>query len=534
MKNILIIGFGIFWMLPIFCQETPLEDKVLMPNVQFAETINAADLKVYLSELASDAYQGRETGEKGNTLAAEYIASQLKEFGISPLPNTDTYFQEVAFTRMKWKSIKVQVNGLDLQHQRDFLMIPPFNTNDEINIDTKEFTFLGYGIDDELYSDYADNDVAGKVVLVYGGEPVDEVGNYLLSGNKIESEWTTDYFKKLLVAKKAGVKMLIIIGDDLREDAGTYRSELIGGSTLMGHPDMLGSAYPANMKISSTQAKVLLGKKMKKVIKARKKILKKRKLKAVQVKTDLKVNAEKQVSFMPGVNVLAYIEGSDPKVKDEVVVISAHYDHVGFRGDDIYNGADDNASGTSGVMEIAQAFQAAKDAGKGPRRSILCLWVTGEEKGLLGSQYYAENPIFPLEKTVADINIDMIGRMDDKHTTPDYIYVIGSNRLSTELHDINESVNKNYTNLELDYTYNAEDDPNRFYYRSDHYNFAKNGIPSVFFFSGVHEDYHRPTDTADKIMYEKAAKISKLAFYNAWELANRPKRIKVDVGENRS
>ena len=236
-----------------------------------------------------------------------------------------------------------------------------------------------------------------------------------------------------------------------------------------------------------------------------------------------------QITSTPGVNVLGFIEGIDPARKDEIVVITAHYDHLGTRGNDIYFGADDNASGTSAVLEIAQAFSEAKINGEGPARSVLCMLVTGEEKGLLGSQYYTENPVFPLENTIANINIDMIGRTDTLHKHSNYTYVIGSDRLSTELHEINETANKRYTKLDLDYTYNLDSDPNRFYYRSDHYNFAKKGIPAIFYFSGVHEDYHRPTDTPDKLMYDKAETIAKLAFHTAWELANRKDRIKVNV-----
>jgi len=156
--------------------------------------------------------------------------------------------------------------------------------------------------------------------------------------------------------------------------------------------------------------------------------------------------------------------------------------------------------------------------------------VSGEEKGLLGSEYYSDNPIFPLENTVANLNIDMIGRVDEAHKDdPNYIYLIGSDKLSTELHTISEDANKMYTNVALDYTYNHPDDPNRFYYRSDHYNFAKNGIPVIFYFSGVHEDYHQPTDTPDKIMHEKMEPIVRLVFHTAWELSNREQRIVVDV-----
>ncbi len=229
-------------------------------------------------------------------------------------------------------------------------------------------------------------------------------------------------------------------------------------------------------------------------------------------------------------NVLAYIEGSEKP--DEIIVLSAHLDHVGVDKDgNVFNGADDDGSGTVGILEIAQAFIKAKESGQGPKRSILFLHVTGEEKGLYGSKYYTENPIFPLANTVANLNIDMIGRIDKDHEAEEknnYIYLIGSDRLSTELHQISENVNTKYTKLDLDYTYNASDDPNRFYYRSDHYNFAKNNIPIIFYFNGVHDDYHKISDTPDKIEYDLLAKRAQLVFYTAWELANREERIVVD------
>jgi hypothetical protein len=226
-------------------------------------------------------------------------------------------------------------------------------------------------------------------------------------------------------------------------------------------------------------------------------------------------------------NIWAFIEGSEKP--QEIIVISAHYDHVGMKNGEVFNGADDDGSGTVALLEIAQAFNEAKKQGFGPKRSILFLHVTGEEHGLHGSRYYSENPLFPIENTVADINIDMIGRRDTLHPkTNNYIYVIGSDRLSSELHTINEEVNAKYTQLELDYKYNDRKDPERIYFRSDHYNFAKKGIPAIFFFNGIHADYHQSSDTPDKIEYDALAKRAQLAFLLAWELANRPERIKVD------
>lgn len=225
-------------------------------------------------------------------------------------------------------------------------------------------------------------------------------------------------------------------------------------------------------------------------------------------------------------NILAFIEGSEKP--EEIIVVSAHYDHVGMSNGEIYNGADDDGSGTVALLEMAQAFQLAKKSGNGPKRSILFLHVTGEEHGLLGSKYYADNPIFPMANTVANLNIDMIGRCDPGNCGKDYVYVIGSEMLSTDLKKINETANKETVNLELNYKYDDPNDKDRLYYRSDHYNFAKNGIPVIFYFDGIHEDYHKPTDTPDKIDYVSLKKRTQLVFATAWELANRKDRIVVD------
>ncbi|MDA9811457.1 M28 family metallopeptidase [Flavobacteriaceae bacterium] len=227
-------------------------------------------------------------------------------------------------------------------------------------------------------------------------------------------------------------------------------------------------------------------------------------------------------------NVAAIIEGSE--FPDEYIVISSHLDHVGIQNGMIHNGADDDGSGSVSLLEIAEAFQEAAAAGQGPKRSILFLHVTGEEKGLLGSAYYANNPLYPLANTMVNLNVDMIGRLDPKREDkdPNYIYLIGADKISQELHDISEATNKSYTQIKLDYTFNDDKDPNRFYYRSDHYNFAKKNIPVIFYFNGTHEDYHAPGDTPDKINYEMLAKRSQLIFHTAWELANRNDRIKIN------
>ena len=239
------------------------------------------------------------------------------------------------------------------------------------------------------------------------------------------------------------------------------------------------------------------------------------------------LNAKRNENLPDSENIWAFIEGSEKP--DEIVVLSAHYDHVGIKNGEVYNGADDDGSGTVALMEMAAAFQKAKNEGNGPKRSILILHVTGEEHGLHGSRYYSENPLFPLQNTVADVNIDMIGRRDDLHKdTNNYVYVIGSDYLSTDLHKICEDINKEYTQLILDYKYNDRNDPNRFYYRSDHYNFAKHNIPSVFLFNGIHADYHKPGDDVSKIEFDALTKRTQYAFAITWEIANREKRLAID------
>lgn len=229
-------------------------------------------------------------------------------------------------------------------------------------------------------------------------------------------------------------------------------------------------------------------------------------------------------------NVWAFIEGSDSS--EEVLVISAHYDHMGIMNGQTFYGADDNASGTATVMEIARLFKEALDKGQKPKRSVLFLHVTGEEFGLHGSRYYVEHPIFPLKNTIANLNIDMVGRRSYEYKgDKDYIFLIGSNRLSTDLHNISESVNNETVKLDLDYTFNDVNHPQRIYYRSDHYNFVKNGIPAIFYYNGAHDDYHQPTDTPDKIDYALLQKRAQLVFNTAWNLVNRDARPKVDVTE---
>ncbi|MAT56084.1 MAG: peptidase M28 [Saprospirales bacterium] len=504
---------------------------------QFAATITEEDLRSYLSVLASDSLQGRETGTEGQRMAADFIAHHFETLGLPKIGDPDpetgepSYFQYIAFTSERWDrgGLKLKVGDTEFGVLKDFYAYPSENA-DRGEAETSEVLFLGYGIDDEKYSDYAGVDAAGKTILIYAGEPMDAEGRSYVTGDTTVSDWSKNRLLKLEAAHKHGVERLLVIDPDIKRNISQNRMELFGGRMKMGWGENPEERFANSFFISSTVARAIVGDAFEDFVKVRDSIKTTGEPAQLALKTSLVTSQKKLVNQLTGSNVLGYIEGADEKLKDEVVVVSAHYDHLGMRGNSIFNGADDNGSGSSMVMELAQAFAEAKKAGAGPRRSVLFLLVSGEEKGLLGSEFYSEHPVFPLENTVADVNVDMIGRTDKKHRDdPNYIYVIGADRLSTMLHKINEAANQQFVNLELDYTYNAEDDPNRFYYRSDHYNFAKHGIPSVFFFSGTHEDYHRPTDTVDKIMFDKMVKIGQLVFYTTWELANRDERIQVDV-----
>ncbi|MCS7035851.1 MAG: M28 family peptidase [Saprospiraceae bacterium] len=500
----------------------------------FGATITPEDIRYLVDTLASDAMRGRETGTEGQRKAADFIAAQFKAMGLPPVADRNTYFQYIFLKRESWADLDLSVHGTSFTSRKDYIVLPAYNA-DLPNFKAKEAVFVGYGIEEGKINHYADANVRGKVVVFYDGEPTDAEGRSLLTGNESRTAWTIDWTRKARLAAQKGAALALIIVPDIGEAMRINRRQLSlwGWTPTAPNAEPLHKGLVNTFFISQEVANALFGKNTDKAAdvfgKAKTNAAA---FKPVKIKTNVEARMVKEVRTLEGSNVIGFIEGSDPVLKNEYVVITAHYDHLGASGEVIYNGADDNASGTSSVIEIAQAFAKAKAAGVGPKRSVVCMLVSGEEKGLLGSRFYVEFPLFPLKHTVANINIDMVGRIDNRHANnPNYVYVIGSNRLSTELHEINEFANAVHTQLELDYKYNDPKDPNRFYERSDHYNFAERGIPAIFYFNGTHADYHKPSDTAEKINAEAAAKRAQLAFYTAWDLANRPSRIVVDVSK---
>jgi hypothetical protein len=520
MKQILLTGA--LCLFTVFV--TVAQERLADPRVTYAGTINTRDLKEYMGYLASDEYAGRETGEKGQKQAAKFISEVYKVNNVDHPKFKSGYFQSFELVEISWGNRWIIARDSVFRFFEDFYGWQ--GQNDSLDLKTNELVFLGYGIDAPNYSDYKNRDVRGKVLIVLDGEPFRKEKS-VVSKSTEASEWTNDRELKWKAAMDHGAEALLIIDSkfDVRMGNQNWRDYLDHASMKLKedyvYKDMCNLLY-----VSRAMAEELMGKE--KLTAAQTKIQKKGKPVYFVESIPMHLKIAKLATDVFSENVAGYVEGSD--LKDEVIIVSAHYDHIGIIDGEVYNGADDDASGTVALMEIAQAMQLAKQGGYGPRRSILFLSFAGEEKGLLGSDYYTRHPQFPLENTVANLNIDMVGRIDADHIADsNYIYIIGSNFLSTKLHEINEYNAATYTDLKLDYRFNTLDDPNRFYYRSDHYNFAKNNVPVIFFFNGTHEDYHQASDEIEKISFDILEKRTKLIFHNVWTLANMDERIQVDV-----
>lgn len=488
---------------------------------KYADEINVKSATKHLTILASDEFEGRDTGKPGGHKAAEYIADEFKKIGLTA-PVDGSYFQPVDLIETSLQVKNFTIGDHSYQVGDGFYI----TATGEQEINANEIVFIGYGIDEEGYSDLENLDIENKVVLLINeGEPVKDDGTYYISGTKEASAWSTQRNKRIQSVAEHNPKLIIAASSQIDSFLERFGSRLTRPRLMLREDFRQAPNSPSVAHVNFELATELLGGQTIKSFQT--KINQSGKPQSTVVSTKFATSFGIETKDVKSDNVLGYLEGSD--LKDELVVISAHYDHVGVEGEEIYNGADDDGSGTTGVIEIARAFAKSKKDGKGPRRSILFLLVTAEEKGLMGSDYYTRHPVFPLENTVTDLNIDMIGRIDPPHEdNPNYIYLIGSDKLSSELHAISEKANQEFTKLELDYKYNDPDDPERIYYRSDHYNFAKHGIPVIFYFNGVHADYHKPSDTVDKINFELLVKRAKLVFHTAWEVANRNGRLVVD------
>ena len=499
-----------------------------LPTPEATSSITVRDLKSHLSFLASDELGGRYTFSPSNRIAARYLASQLESYGYRGAARDGSFFQKVP---LSYRSVDrasslvaLTANGAKQQfkYADDFIGEPPVDMSF-----AGDLVFVGYGISSPRnnYDDYAGVDVKGKVVVIASGVPSSLAGVRLAANEQSQQ-----------AAQAHGAAGAILIASAQSVLFWNQMKDYLASQQQLGLPPRAsssGKAFPAIVAGPS-------------IIKALAKLMDKDASFLTEAPTEpfkpvaIPASAEVKMSVAvketpPAQNVVGLIEGSDPKLKDEYVVFSAHYDHLQTASTgEVYNGADDDGSGTVSVLEIAQAFA----IGPRPKRSILIIFHTGEELGLFGSEYNADyEPVVPMEKLVADFNIDMIGRSrapddtdarDKKLTDKDSIYIIGSDKLSTELHQLSEQTNTDTARMKFDYTYNDESHPERFYYRSDHYNYAKHGVPIIFYFTGVHRDYHRTTDDVDKIDFEKMERITRMIFATGWRVANLDHRVVVD------
>ncbi|RKQ51465.1 Zn-dependent M28 family amino/carboxypeptidase [Roseivirga pacifica] len=461
-------------------------------SVKYANTITPQDMRSKLSILASDDFGGRETGTEGQKKASKFLEDFYKEIGLEG-PVDGTYRQKFNMYQSDWSDVYIKTRKGKKLNGEEIIFLGYENMSKEAKLDA---VYVGKGTNLEGL------DLEGKAVIAMAGD--------------------RSLMRTLSEAGAKAVMMMAADDEQFKQTLPRQRRAFIMGrlrfeEEYSGDPSMIfyiTQEIAAEIFRTSTE-ELTNNAETPSNIKAR----------------TVNVSVKEKLNTISTENMMAFLEGTD--LKDEVLVISSHYDHIGQNEDGsvINNGADDDGSGTTGVMEIAEAFAQAAKEGHRPRRSILFLNVTGEEKGLLGSAYYSDNPIFPIENTVNNLNIDMIGRVDPEHEESgnrDYVYVIGSEKLSSHLKVISEYANITYTKLDLDYRYDDPNDRNRFYYRSDHYNFAKKGIPIIFYFNGTHADYHRPTDTVEKITFDVMAKRAQLVFHTAWLLANRNDRTPVD------
>lgn len=520
MKKLLI------WMLPFLCGCAVAQNQNNPSN--YANLITEKTTYAHMQKLATNEMEGRGTGQKGGRKAAEYIATEFKKYGLTA-PVNGSYYQDVPLTKRGFSVEEFSINNQPFTFGKDFFI----QTQNPVHtIQSEEIVFIGFGIQDQNYNDLKGIDIKDKVVLLLAeDEPIDSEGKSWITKSASKSEWSTNRFKRLQELLKKAPKLILSYTPQNKEMLTRFGTRITDGRiSLSGEIEQQQSSNseaPIVLITESVTASLFDNTSIESLIAQ----INETGQPASQVlsKSIIATLGVSDTHFHDP-NVMGLIEGTDKK--DEVLVITGHYDHDGINQDGvIFFGADDNASGTVGVLELARAFAQAKKDGNGPRRSILFIALAAEEKGLLGSKYYVNNPILPLEKTIVNINLDMIGRIDDLHLNGDhnYIHTIGANRSSKELAQINEDVNEKYTKINIDYTYDTDDEPMQLFKRSDQYNFYLKNIPIIFYMSGLHPHYHTPEDTIDKIDFPMMVKREHLIFHTIWEVANREKTLENDL-----
>jgi Zn-dependent M28 family amino/carboxypeptidase len=491
-------------------------------SMHYSRTITQQELSEHVYKLASDEFEGRYTGSKGLKKAEEYIVNEFKEDGLEEpvICGRPAYTQDFTLENCRWKDQRLMVNGIEFKVGRDFLFL-----SDPVDIKgTYPVVFAGFGIEDSVYSDFGNIDIKGKIMLVFSGEPRNEEGISFISGKK-ELSKKGYYFSKAAMAANKGAEGVIIIARrqsdfkkylEAREyyDPGPSISYPFFSENEKVHKE----SFAAFMDIKT--AARLVNKKPGDLASAMQEMESSLKTTAGRYTGTVTIDASSDCFPLQAANVVGIIEGTD--LKHEAVVVVAHYDHLGIKQGQVYHGADDNASGTAAMMEIAEAFATAARSGNRPRRTIIFLAATAEELGLYGSKHYSLNPLIPLDSTYACVNIDMIGRANtSRGDSTDYIS--GYAYLSRDLLEVARANDLLAApGLEDRIEFRAHNRGG-----SDHYYFASHGIPSLFYFAGFHKDYHEPTDTANKILYARMEKIVRAIFATTWELANREEKLEI-------
>jgi len=524
-------------LLSVGCYAQVKELKKNKDAITFSKAINPTNAYKHLSILASDEFEGRETGKKGAWMAADYIRDYFKSIGLKG-PVDGSYFQKIDLANYSITQSSLTINGQPKQLYTDYLITSNAVGLNGFTFSADDLVFAGYGVNKDGYNDFEGLNLEGKVVVIFGnGDPTAKPED-----KQDRRAMMMARARKVTFITKANAKAVIIIDPSLDNRAEQLKAIYAEGQPVMKSPEVVERMKSQNpfttISVNTATANEILKAANTSVEAIQKKIAETKKPASQTINVAISASATKSEVAVRAENVLGFLEGSDPKLKKEVLVLTGHYDHIGLVADPnakdkVNNGADDDGSGTTGVLLMAKAFTDAKKAGKGPKRSILFMTVVGEEKGLWGSDWYSSHPVFPVENTIANLNTDMIGRIGEEYLgKPDsanYIYSIGSNMLSSELGKLSEQVNATYTKMKLDYKYDDPQDTQRIYYRSDHYNFAKLGIPIIFYYDGMLEqDYHQPGDEVSKINFPLLSKRAQLTYFTAWELANQPKRPTVD------
>jgi hypothetical protein len=507
--------------------------KISSKERKMAEAITAAQISNYLYFVASDAMGGRDTPSQGLDITAEFLKMNLDRWGFKPAGDNGTFFQKIALMResINADKMKLEISGTQYKFGDDYFRLSGSGTA------TGQLVFGvdGWMVKSKGIDSFAGVDVKGKIVVISSsgfsqGTLTPRPAN--VTADDLKGEKGVDWADAITHATKEGaVGVILVAPTQLQNNWAQVRNFLSRGSLF---PEKLGE----NTGTAPTIPTLLVSQSLGDAIFAGE-TANKTSTSAFAINKSVSFAAEGKKDTIWTQNVVALWEGSDPTLKAEMVAIGAHYDHVGTNqnapGEDkIWNGADDDGSGTVAVLSIAEALTKAKTR---PKRSILFVWHAGEEKGLWGSEYFNKFPTVDINKVIAQLNIDMIGRSKKPSDTnpknkdlsgENAIYVIGADMMSSTLGAITKGTNDAYLKMTYDYRYDDPKDTNRFFFRSDHFNYAVKGIPIAFWFDGEHEDYHQPTDHPNKIDYAKMEKVTRTIFLTMLELADLKARPAVD------